>query len=253
MSCSCITDTRGELQTRPLPAHLSAALALAPARPLLADTLRHAPDGSAQCLFARSARAPAQQLGRVAAVADADVSVAGRAQRGRVALLRPACERGGPAGADGRADRGGGDGRGRRVHEDPQAPPLRGEPLGQRHRQVQGDGALALEPRCVLRSPPSGQSHADARTNRCAPWTDAETARVLERLREAPILPKGLEYFPAVHVIELHPEGYIGAHVDSIKVSRRLHPCASPSNGRALMRSVSVLWTRRGGREPAVA
>lgn len=45
-----------------------------------------------------------------------------------------------------------------------------------------------------------------------------ETKRILDRVREASILPQGLTYFPAVHVIDLAEDGYIKPHVDSIKV-----------------------------------
>lgn len=45
-----------------------------------------------------------------------------------------------------------------------------------------------------------------------------ETQRILDRIREAPILPQDLTYFPAVHVIDLAEDGYIKPHVDSIKV-----------------------------------
>ncbi|KAF4320515.1 hypothetical protein BBO99_00005533 [Phytophthora kernoviae] len=41
-------------------------------------------------------------------------------------------------------------------------------------------------------------------------------------VREAAILPKELNYFPAVHVIELAEDGYIKPHVDSIKFSGRV-------------------------------
>lgn len=52
-------------------------------------------------------------------------------------------------------------------------------------------------------------------------WS-AETQRVLQKVREAAILPKELNYFPAVHVIELAEDGYIKPHVDSIKFSGRV-------------------------------
>jgi len=52
-------------------------------------------------------------------------------------------------------------------------------------------------------------------------WS-TETKRVLDRIREAPILPQGLSYFPAVHVIDLAEDGYIKPHVDSIKFSGRV-------------------------------
>ncbi|TYZ67143.1 hypothetical protein PybrP1_009705 [[Pythium] brassicae (nom. inval.)] len=52
-------------------------------------------------------------------------------------------------------------------------------------------------------------------------WS-TETKRVLDRLRELPILPRGVEYFPAVHVIDLAEDGYIKPHVDSIKFSGRV-------------------------------
>ncbi|GMF63813.1 unnamed protein product [Phytophthora fragariaefolia] len=52
-------------------------------------------------------------------------------------------------------------------------------------------------------------------------WS-AETQRVLDKVREASILPKDLDYFPAVHVIELAEDGYIKPHVDSIKFSGRV-------------------------------
>ncbi|KAF1319626.1 hypothetical protein FI667_g13085, partial [Globisporangium splendens] len=53
-------------------------------------------------------------------------------------------------------------------------------------------------------------------------WLRIETKRILDRLREVPILPQGLEYFPAVHVIDLAEDGYIKPHVDSIKFSGRV-------------------------------
>ncbi|GAB9471497.1 Alpha-ketoglutarate-dependent dioxygenase alkB 7 [Globisporangium polare] len=49
-------------------------------------------------------------------------------------------------------------------------------------------------------------------------WS-TETKRILDRIREAPILPQELNYFPAVHVIDLAEDGYIKPHVDSIKFS----------------------------------
>ncbi|CAI5743038.1 unnamed protein product [Peronospora destructor] len=52
-------------------------------------------------------------------------------------------------------------------------------------------------------------------------WS-AETLRVLQKIREAAILPKELNYFPAVHVIELAEDGYIKPHLDSIKFSGRV-------------------------------
>ncbi|RLN11002.1 hypothetical protein BBJ28_00019077 [Nothophytophthora sp. Chile5] len=52
-------------------------------------------------------------------------------------------------------------------------------------------------------------------------WS-TETQRILQKLRDAAILPKGLDYFPAVHVIELAEDGFIKAHVDSIKFSGRV-------------------------------
>ncbi|KAK1944541.1 Alpha-ketoglutarate-dependent dioxygenase alkB 7 [Phytophthora citrophthora] len=52
-------------------------------------------------------------------------------------------------------------------------------------------------------------------------WS-TETQRILQKVREAAILPKELTYFPAVHVIELAEDGYIKPHVDSIKFSGRV-------------------------------
>ncbi|KAL4095342.1 hypothetical protein PRIC1_008716 [Phytophthora ramorum] len=52
-------------------------------------------------------------------------------------------------------------------------------------------------------------------------WS-TETQRILQKVREAAILPKELKYFPAVHVIELAEDGYIKPHVDSIKFSGRV-------------------------------
>ncbi|RLN98898.1 hypothetical protein BBJ28_00018968 [Nothophytophthora sp. Chile5] len=52
--------------------------------------------------------------------------------------------------------------------------------------------------------------------------SSVETQRILQKLRDAAILPKGLDYFPAVHVIELAEDGFIKAHVDSIKFSGRV-------------------------------
>ncbi|RQM16214.1 hypothetical protein DD237_003009 [Peronospora effusa] len=52
-------------------------------------------------------------------------------------------------------------------------------------------------------------------------WS-TETLRVLQKVREATILPKELNYFPAVHVIELAEDGYIKPHLDSIKFSGRV-------------------------------
>jgi alkylated DNA repair protein alkB family protein 7 len=52
-------------------------------------------------------------------------------------------------------------------------------------------------------------------------WS-AETLRILQKVREAAILPQELTYFPAVHVIELAEDGYIKPHVDSIKFSGRV-------------------------------
>ncbi|ETV94055.1 hypothetical protein H310_12089 [Aphanomyces invadans] len=49
-------------------------------------------------------------------------------------------------------------------------------------------------------------------------WSQ-EAADILARVRKLPILPQDLEYFPAVHVIDLAAEGYIKPHVDSIKFS----------------------------------
>ncbi|CAH0487517.1 unnamed protein product [Peronospora farinosa] len=52
-------------------------------------------------------------------------------------------------------------------------------------------------------------------------WS-TETLRVLQKVREATILPKELNYFPAVHVIELAEDGYIKPHLDSIKFFGRV-------------------------------
>ncbi|KAE9250045.1 hypothetical protein PF004_g3134 [Phytophthora fragariae] len=52
-------------------------------------------------------------------------------------------------------------------------------------------------------------------------WS-SETQRILQKVREAAILPQELQYFPAVHVIELAEDGYIKPHVDSIKFSGRV-------------------------------
>ncbi|TMW68250.1 hypothetical protein Poli38472_005718 [Pythium oligandrum] len=49
-------------------------------------------------------------------------------------------------------------------------------------------------------------------------WS-AETARILDKVRQAPIIPQDLVYFPPVHVIDLAEDGYIKPHVDSIKFS----------------------------------
>jgi alkylated DNA repair protein alkB homolog 7 len=48
-------------------------------------------------------------------------------------------------------------------------------------------------------------------------WS-AETARVLDKVRAAPVLPTDLTYRPSVHVIDLAEDGYIMPHVDAIKV-----------------------------------
>ncbi|CAH0473912.1 unnamed protein product [Peronospora belbahrii] len=55
----------------------------------------------------------------------------------------------------------------------------------------------------------------------CSRWSN-ETLRILQKIREAVILPKELKYFPAVHVIELAEDGYIKPHIDSIKFSGRV-------------------------------
>ncbi|OWZ21895.1 hypothetical protein PHMEG_0003476 [Phytophthora megakarya] len=52
-------------------------------------------------------------------------------------------------------------------------------------------------------------------------WS-TETRNILDKVREAAIVPKELNYFPAVHVIELAEDGYIKPHVDSIKFSGRV-------------------------------
>ncbi|CAI5732932.1 unnamed protein product [Hyaloperonospora brassicae] len=52
-------------------------------------------------------------------------------------------------------------------------------------------------------------------------WS-AETLRILQKVREAAVLPQELNYFPAVHVIELAEDGYIRPHVDSVKFSGRV-------------------------------
>uniref|UniRef100_A0AAV1UI98 Alpha-ketoglutarate-dependent dioxygenase AlkB-like domain-containing protein n=1 Tax=Peronospora matthiolae TaxID=2874970 RepID=A0AAV1UI98_9STRA len=55
----------------------------------------------------------------------------------------------------------------------------------------------------------------------CSRWS-AETLRILQKIRDAALLPRGLNYFPAVHVIELAEDGYIKPHVDSVKFSGRV-------------------------------
>ncbi|KAH9103638.1 hypothetical protein AeMF1_020094 [Aphanomyces euteiches] len=52
-------------------------------------------------------------------------------------------------------------------------------------------------------------------------WS-SEAQQVLARVRALPIIPQDLEYFPAVHVIDLAEEGYIKPHVDSIKFSGQI-------------------------------
>nr|CCA14248.1 conserved hypothetical protein [Albugo laibachii Nc14] len=49
-----------------------------------------------------------------------------------------------------------------------------------------------------------------------------DSSRIFDKIRSLPILPKMLQYFPALHVIELAETGYIKPHIDSIKFSGRL-------------------------------
>ncbi|CCI40717.1 unnamed protein product [Albugo candida] len=49
-----------------------------------------------------------------------------------------------------------------------------------------------------------------------------ESSEIFDKIRSTPILPTNLQYFPAVHVIELAETGYIKPHIDSIKFSGRL-------------------------------
>lgn len=50
-----------------------------------------------------------------------------------------------------------------------------------------------------------------------------ESSEIFDKIRSTPILPTNLQYFPAVHVIELAETGYIKPHIDSIKVPNNLH------------------------------
>lgn len=50
-----------------------------------------------------------------------------------------------------------------------------------------------------------------------------ESSEIFDKIRSTSILPKNLQYFPAVHVIELAETGYIKPHIDSIKVPNNLH------------------------------
>lgn len=78
---------------------------------------------------------------------------------------------------------------------------------------------------------------------KCVCVCGAETKRILDRVREAPILPQDLEYFPAVHVIDLAEDGYIKPHVDSIKVLC-ICPYAHPRRKtNRLCRSFQVAWS----------
>lgn len=52
-------------------------------------------------------------------------------------------------------------------------------------------------------------------------WSE-RAQQILKKIRAVPILPPGLPYFPAVHVIDLAQDGFIRPHVDAIKFSGRV-------------------------------